>query len=92
MRMGIHKQALAGALSRADYVFIYQPADLEWDTGGLQNEGAQELAIHSDIDKLAEDIIAISQPADSILIMSNGGFAGIHEKILQGLQHKYATS
>lgn len=91
MRMGIHKQALAGALSRADYVFIYQPADLEWDTGGLQNEGAQELAIHSDIDKLAEDIVAISQPADSILIMSNGGFAGIHEKILQGLQHKYAT-
>ncbi|MEA1889655.1 MAG: UDP-N-acetylmuramate:L-alanyl-gamma-D-glutamyl-meso-diaminopimelate ligase [Pseudomonadota bacterium] len=88
MRMGVHKDTLINSLQQADSIFIYQPEDVEWDLAGQNNSHSTELAIHTDIDMLVDEVIAMSKPGDNILVMSNGGFAGIHEKLLQALQHK----
>ena len=88
MKMGIHKHTLINSLQLADHVFIYQPPDLEWNISELA-VGSSLLTIHENIDTLVDDVISICQPGDNVLVMSNGAFAGIHGKLLQGLEHKY---
>ena len=41
---------------------------------------------------LVDEVLDMSQPNDNILVMSNGGFAGIHDKLLQGLEFKYSQT
>jgi UDP-N-acetylmuramate: L-alanyl-gamma-D-glutamyl-meso-diaminopimelate ligase len=85
MRMGIHCDSLAGSLQEADRVFLYTPTELAWspDTviAGL-NGKAQHL---QDIDATVTAVVAAAEPGDVILVMSNGGFGGIHEKLLAAL-------
>ncbi len=85
MKMGVHKNSLLKALGEADRVFIYQQEDIEWNLSVESNNRLPVLAIHSDIDMLVDAVIAICQPGDNILVMSNGGFGGIHEKLLLAL-------
>jgi UDP-N-acetylmuramate: L-alanyl-gamma-D-glutamyl-meso-diaminopimelate ligase len=82
MRMGVHRHTLAGALAGADEVWLYTPSDLGWDTGevlaglGARGHGA------GDLEALAEALARAARPGDHILIMSNGGFGGLHGKLL----------
>jgi UDP-N-acetylmuramate: L-alanyl-gamma-D-glutamyl-meso-diaminopimelate ligase len=92
MKMGVHKETLISSLQQADFVFIYQPEDLDWDISKQQTSRPPELAIHSDIDMLVDEVVGISRAGDNILVMSNGGFAGIHEKLLMALQHRQGLS
>jgi UDP-N-acetylmuramate: L-alanyl-gamma-D-glutamyl-meso-diaminopimelate ligase len=89
MKMGVHKDTLIDSLQQADSVFIYQPEDVEWSIAKQKNSRSQELAIHTDIDMLVDEVVSMSRPGDNILVMSNGGFAGIHEKLLLALKHKH---
>ena len=89
MKMGVHKDTLIDSLQQADSVFIYQPEDVEWSIAKQENSRPQELAIHTDIDMLVDEVVSMSLPGDNILVMSNGGFAGIHEKLLLALKHKH---
>jgi UDP-N-acetylmuramate: L-alanyl-gamma-D-glutamyl-meso-diaminopimelate ligase len=87
MKMGVHSKSLVASLDQADIVYIYQPADLGWDISELVPENRDSFSIHTDIDKLASEIVAASEPGDKIIVMSNGGFGGIHEKVLRGLDN-----
>ena len=90
MRMGVHSNLIAPALAEADEVFIYTPADLGWDTTALMRAlGARGHAV-AGIDALAEEVGARAAPGDSVLIMSNGGFGGLHEKLLTILRRDAA--
>ncbi len=89
MKMGVHKDTLINSLRDADNVFIYQPEDIEWSISRQKNSGSPEPVVHTDIDMLVEDVVAMSRPGDNILVMSNGGFAGIHEKLLLALRHRH---
>ena len=92
MRMGVHQQALAKSLIAADDVFLYQPAGLDWNLQPVADELTAQnknVTIHSDIDLLVADITALTKTVEAteceqshILVMSNGGFAGIHDKLL----------
>ncbi|HEC27851.1 MAG TPA: UDP-N-acetylmuramate:L-alanyl-gamma-D-glutamyl-meso-diaminopimelate ligase [Gammaproteobacteria bacterium] len=90
MKMGVHKDTLVNSLQIADSVFIYQPVDVEWSITKQENIGSPELAIRTDIDKLVDEVVAMCRPGDNILVMSNGSFAGIHEKLLMALKHRHA--
>jgi UDP-N-acetylmuramate: L-alanyl-gamma-D-glutamyl-meso-diaminopimelate ligase len=84
MKMGTWKDSLAGSLAAADQVFCYT-ANLGWDAGeALQSLGAKT-ASHDDLERLTAAIVATTRPGDHLLIMSNGGFGGIHEKLLKAL-------
>jgi UDP-N-acetylmuramate: L-alanyl-gamma-D-glutamyl-meso-diaminopimelate ligase len=85
MRMGVHRATLAPALAGADEVWLYAPADLGWDVGAVAQALGQRARVRRDIDALATDLSGAARAGDHVLIMSNGGFGGLHGKLLAAL-------
>jgi UDP-N-acetylmuramate: L-alanyl-gamma-D-glutamyl-meso-diaminopimelate ligase len=84
MKLGVMKDALPASLKEADLTFCYA-GNLGWDArGALAPMGAKAL-VKDDLNELVEAIAAAAQSGDQILVMSNGGFGGIHEKLLKRL-------
>jgi UDP-N-acetylmuramate: L-alanyl-gamma-D-glutamyl-meso-diaminopimelate ligase len=84
MKLGVMKAALPGSLTAADKVFCYA-ANLGWDAAeALTPLGSKAVTLAS-LDALVEAIASEARPGDHILVMSNGGFGGIHEKLLARL-------
>ncbi len=84
MKLGVMKAALPASLKDADAVFCYS-ANLGWDAGAALSTLGSKATVKSDLNELIAAIAAAAQPGDQILVMSNGGFGGIHEKLLQRL-------
>jgi UDP-N-acetylmuramate: L-alanyl-gamma-D-glutamyl-meso-diaminopimelate ligase len=86
MRMGVHREQLAPSLAEADAVFLYNPPDLHWDVNEVaQAVGAKARAIGEIVD-LVQAVAALARPGDHVLIMSNGAFGGIHDKLTEALK------
>ena len=86
MRMGVHQGELPGAFAAADAVWLYTPADLGWDPGAvLAALGGRGHACR-DVAVLAAELARAAHAGDHVLIMSNGGFGGLHEKLLAELR------
>lgn len=86
MRMGVHQHALAPALAGADEIWLYTPPDLGWDTGAVLAALGGRAHANGDVDALARELARAARPGDHVLIMSNGGFGGLHGKLLSGLR------
>ena len=86
MKMGVMKDALAGSLAGADLVFCYTNG-LGWDAAPVLAPLGARSACFDDLGKLTEAIVAASRPGDHVLVMSNGGFGGIHAMLLEALKH-----
>ncbi|NBI13206.1 UDP-N-acetylmuramate:L-alanyl-gamma-D-glutamyl-meso-diaminopimelate ligase [[Haemophilus] felis] len=86
MKMGIHKDEIAPSLARADAVFFYQPENIGWDVVDIVNKCVQSATWNVNLDKLVDMIVKEARPTDHILVMSNGSFGGIHQKLLDKLQ------
>ena len=86
MKLGVHKADLAPALAAADEVFIYQPDTIPWSVDEIAQQCNQPAHTDADLDALVAKIVATAQPGDNILVMSNGGFGGIHGKLLTALE------
>ena len=84
MKLGAMKDALPGSLARADRVFCYA-ANLGWDAGAALAPLGAAATVHDDLDAMVEAIVAAALPGDHVLVMSNGGFGGIHAKLLARL-------
>jgi UDP-N-acetylmuramate: L-alanyl-gamma-D-glutamyl-meso-diaminopimelate ligase len=85
MRMGVHRESLPGALEGADAVWLYTPADLGWDAGGVLAALGARAHGAADVDALARELARAARRGDHILVMSNGGFGGLHGKLLAEL-------
>ena len=94
MKMGIHQDSLAESAALADYTVWYEPTGLEW---GLREVIEQATAINdtignqqvmSSVDAIIEHITHYAQAGDAIVVMSNGGFEGIHQRLLTALHSK----
>ena len=88
MRMGVHRDQLAGALAGADEVWLYLPADLGWDPTPVLSALRGPAHGRADVNALARDLAASVHSGDQVLIMSNGGFGGLHEKLLAELARR----
>jgi len=90
MKLGAMAARLPNALAAADYVFCYNETAgkhaLTWDAQEVLAPLAKGVAIHQNLHQLIDAIAAYAKPHDTIVIMSNGSFGGIHEKLLQQLQ------
>jgi len=84
MKLGVMKDALPGSLKDADLVFCYA-GNLGWDARGALAPLGSKAIVEDDLAALIEKIAAAARPGDHILVMSNGGFGGIHEKLLKKL-------
>jgi UDP-N-acetylmuramate: L-alanyl-gamma-D-glutamyl-meso-diaminopimelate ligase len=87
MKMGIWRDSLAGSLAAADLVFCYA-ANLGWNAGEALASLGQKVQTHESLEELIAAIAGTAQAGDQVLIMSNGGFGGIHEKLLRSLSMK----
>ncbi|MGA2707432.1 MAG: UDP-N-acetylmuramate:L-alanyl-gamma-D-glutamyl-meso-diaminopimelate ligase [Steroidobacteraceae bacterium] len=91
MRLGVHREQLAPALSVADRSWFFAPPDLGWDlpaaVAPLGNRAQFAPTVESLVAKLADTVRA----GDHVLIMSNGGFGGLHEKLLSALRARAAA-
>jgi len=88
MKMGLSKNELAPSLGRADEVFLLQPQHIPWQVAEVAERCVQPAHWSADVDTLVEMIVKTVQPGDHILVMSNGGFGGIHNKLLAALDVK----
>jgi UDP-N-acetylmuramate: L-alanyl-gamma-D-glutamyl-meso-diaminopimelate ligase len=92
MRMGVHRDTLAPSLALADEVWLFTPPDLGWDTKPLLDAlGARGHGV-PEVDALAEHLAKTLRPGDHALIMSNGGFGGLHGKLLKKLEARFARA
>jgi UDP-N-acetylmuramate: L-alanyl-gamma-D-glutamyl-meso-diaminopimelate ligase len=86
MRLGVHRDTLAGSLVHADRVLMLKPADLNWNleqvTSALNGRGQA----YPTVAEIVETLTREARPDDHILIMSNGGFGNIHARLLEQLQ------
>lgn len=86
MKMGVHKSQLAQSWQGADEVIIYEPPGLDWSLKELVANSKNSVSLYQDVKDIVQYAISASKSGDHILIMSNGGFEGIHEQILNALE------
>ncbi len=91
MRLGVHRQELAGALAAADRVWFLEPPSLGWDLPAAVS-GLPDARFAAGVESLVRGIASGAAPGDHILVMSNGGFGGLHEKLLVALRSKAAET
>lgn len=86
MKMGYHQNTLADALTAADKVYWYKNADTKLDLEAIAAASAPEFIVLESVDSLIETLLAESQSGDHIVVMSNGGFEGFHQRLCTALQ------
>ncbi len=87
MKLGTMKAALPGSLATADLIFCYG-AHLGWDAASALAPLGDKAQVSNDLDDLVRCITVAAHAGDQILVMSNGGFGGIHDKLLKALAQK----
>ena len=91
MKLGTHKAALAQSLRGADRVFIYQSPDVKWDVGDAMRPLGDLATVHTDLAELTAALVATARTGDHLVLMSNGSFGGLHERLLAALQAQPAA-
>jgi len=86
MKLGTHKAALAKSLAAADRVFVYQSPEVKWDVADAMRPLGSLATVQADLPRLIAMLAAETRPGDHLVLMSNGSFGGLHEKLLQGLR------
>ncbi|OIR04957.1 UDP-N-acetylmuramate:L-alanyl-gamma-D-glutamyl-meso-diaminopimelate ligase [mine drainage metagenome] len=84
MKLGVMKSALPASLKDADLVFCYG-ANLGWDAAEALAPISAKSKVYDDLDAMIAAIASEAQSGDQVLIMSNGGFGGIHQRLLETL-------
>ncbi|MBU3629933.1 UDP-N-acetylmuramate:L-alanyl-gamma-D-glutamyl-meso-diaminopimelate ligase [Polynucleobacter sp. AP-Melu-500A-A1] len=93
MKLGVMKAQLPASLEAADNIFAYGASSgkesLGWDLdkvlAPLNSQNLSRAKAFDDLNALVEAIAQEAKPGDHILVMSNGGFGGVHQKILKAL-------
>lgn len=93
MKMGIHQDSLAQSAALADYTLWYEPTGLEWglkeviEQAKSTSDSIGNQQVLSSIDAIIEHISGHAKAGDAIVVMSNGGFEGIHQRLLTALHN-----
>ena len=88
MKMGVHKDTLANSWQKADEVYLYEPEGMDWSLVESVAHSNAPAHCFKDVEKIVQGVCNVAQPGDHILVMSNGGFEGIHGRILDALKMK----
>jgi len=91
MRLGVHAESLAGALAVADEVYLFLPADIGWSPDALRAGLGERLHTATRTEDIVRRVSECALSGDHILIMSNGGFEGLHQRLIDRLQQSFAN-
>jgi UDP-N-acetylmuramate: L-alanyl-gamma-D-glutamyl-meso-diaminopimelate ligase len=86
MKLGVHREQLAPALAAADRAWFLNSSDLGWDLPAAVAALGARASFAPGVDALVRGLAEDSRPGDHILVMSNGGFGGLHDKLLAALR------
>jgi UDP-N-acetylmuramate: L-alanyl-gamma-D-glutamyl-meso-diaminopimelate ligase len=86
MKLGTHKAALADSLRAADRVYVYQSPDVKWDVTDAMRPLGSLATVHTDLEQLTAALAGFARPDDHLVLMSNGSFGGLHERLLAALR------
>jgi UDP-N-acetylmuramate: L-alanyl-gamma-D-glutamyl-meso-diaminopimelate ligase len=89
MRMGVHGERLPASLKTADRVLIFSPPGLEWNAREEFVLLGEKLVVCEAVEEIVQRVVDTVQAGDQVLIMSNGGFGGIHQRLLDALGNRY---
>jgi UDP-N-acetylmuramate: L-alanyl-gamma-D-glutamyl-meso-diaminopimelate ligase len=85
MKMGVHQDSLAQSLIQADRVLLFQDAGLNWSLKQVSDTLGEHVSVFDSVEAIVNTLQKEAAQGDEILVMSNGGFGGIHQKILEAL-------
>jgi UDP-N-acetylmuramate: L-alanyl-gamma-D-glutamyl-meso-diaminopimelate ligase len=88
MKLGVHREQLAPALSLADRAWLLSPPGLGWDLAGAVASLRARASLASTVDELVTGLAREARPGDHVLVMSNGSFGGLHGKLLTELRSR----
>ncbi|GIU16331.1 UDP-N-acetylmuramate:L-alanyl-gamma-D-glutamyl-meso-diaminopimelate ligase [Shewanella sp. MBTL60-007] len=88
MKSGVHKDTLASSLDLASNAFLYQAGNIDWDIASAMSSASIPVKVLYEIDDIVEQVASQAQSSDTIIVMSNGGFGGLHQKLLAKLRSK----
>jgi len=86
MRMGSHKDGLSYSARLADEVIWYQPEGLDWDLQPVIDTATNKAILARSLEDIIKMIVSEAGEGDAVVIMSNGGFGGLHQKLLAELK------
>jgi UDP-N-acetylmuramate: L-alanyl-gamma-D-glutamyl-meso-diaminopimelate ligase len=86
MKLGVMAARLADSLREADHTFAFA-GGIDWDLSAALTALGDRACVHAALPDLIDDIVAKARPGDDVLIMSNGGFGGLHDRLLKALEH-----
>ncbi len=88
MKLGSMKGELPKSFEPADEVVCYQSPSVKWDIEDALKPISNKTKVFKDLDELVHFCVGFCNPGDTLLVMSNGGFGGVHEKLLTALKDK----
>jgi UDP-N-acetylmuramate: L-alanyl-gamma-D-glutamyl-meso-diaminopimelate ligase len=88
MKLGVMKDQLPESLAQADQVYCYT-GGLGWDAGVSLAPLGERAECHEDLNALVSRVAAFARSGDHVLVMSNGGFQGVHQKLLDAMAGKH---
>jgi UDP-N-acetylmuramate: L-alanyl-gamma-D-glutamyl-meso-diaminopimelate ligase len=86
MRLGVHRDTLAPALSLADQVLLLRPPGINWNLERVTAALGARGAAYPTVEDILEALGGMLRPRDHVLIMSNGDFGNIHARLLEQLE------
>jgi UDP-N-acetylmuramate: L-alanyl-gamma-D-glutamyl-meso-diaminopimelate ligase len=86
MRLGTHQALLAESITNADAVYWFQPQGMDWSLDSIAAQSSVPSTVYSNTDLLINDLVKAVEPGCHVVIMSNGGFEGIHQRLLAALK------
>ena len=86
MRLGTMKARLGSSVAQADGVWWFQPAGLDWSLDEVVSTSSVPSRVFNHIDELVENVAGRASARDLVVVMSNGSFEGVHERLLAALE------
>lgn len=85
MRMGVYNDTLGPSFDKADAVYFYKPKEVQWDLEQVAAQVKSPCKVFDQIDAIVTHVCQNAKTGNHIIIMSNGGFGGIHDKLINAL-------
>jgi UDP-N-acetylmuramate: L-alanyl-gamma-D-glutamyl-meso-diaminopimelate ligase len=85
MRMGVHRDTLAASMQGADFIWMHEPPELDWSLAEMAKVLDVPVEVCDSVEAIVAGVVQTARSGDHVLVMSNGGFGGIHQKLLDRL-------
>lgn len=86
MKLGAHRDGLPESVVQADNVFWYAPPNLGWDLAATVASSSVPTQVCDSLEAIIDGVKAIATPGTQVVVMSNGGFGGLHGKLAKALE------